>query len=328
MKRRRLFVKPIPCLSVRRRKSGYSEVIGDSFLSFSESGRLNEDESVALSMNDLNQVHLPRGNVHDKGTIHVLKDTSTTGLSQGNKEIEINYEQPNLGFSKDTARCIQTEKTSENLEGKSSSSRLVNESDEIFEAQNVSPTLVDSADTSLHQSENRITESGLNSRNVGNYQQGVAVRHAELSVSEPLNNRTGRNASNVNQYSKESTLDDTDVRKEEDGLTEADEGRRSKRSSTSSDKSLSHGSLHENSHTYGMLPCSAVRQRDNSGNMREQIDMGTLNMDKRRHSTELDMAEIEERRRRDTEHFQGEAKDYDVEDASPRRSLRSVGGGR
>jgi hypothetical protein len=62
--------------------------------------------------------------------------------------------------------------------------------------------------------------------------------------------------------------------------------------------------------------------------MREQIDVGTLKMDKRRHSTELDMAEIEERRRRDTEHFQQEAKDYDVEDASPTWSLRSFGGGR
>ena len=275
-------------------------------------------------MNDLNPVRLPPGDIRNKGTINVVKDTSTTGLSQPKEKTEIDNDLPSSGVYKGSPITSNNMK----LEVKSSAISLVNKSDEILHGQNISPNLFDHMDPSLDQTDNRTTESVVNLGIVASCQQAVSGRHAQLPVRESSNGRTEFNASNTHQYSKEDTLDGIDGRKKECDLTEADERRRSKRSSTSSEKSISRGSLHDSSHTYSKLPCSAEKQQDESSTMREQIDVGTLNMDKRRHSTELDMAEIEERRRRDTKHFQEGTNNYDEEDANSTKSSRSAGGER
>lgn len=221
----------------------------------------------------------------------MTKNAFTTALPDTKEETETINDHQNL---KDHKNVTNHHVTNE-LEGKISSGRPVKESGGIVEAQNISTDLYDSVNATLNQADHRMIESNITFQDAGNSQQGVSRRLSELSLSE-VSNTTKELASDTRQYSK---VDRTE---------ELYEGRLSKRSSTSSEKSLSNSSLH-NSHK---LQCnSAKNQRDDSNNMEgEHVDEETKNMDRRHHSTELDMFEVEERRRRDAQDFQVEADNH------------------
>jgi hypothetical protein len=248
-------------------------------------------------MNDLNP---PLGNIRNGKRIRVTKDTSSAGLSLPKEENRINSTQSNPSICNDAVETSMNLK----LDSKSSSGRLVNESAKIFKTQDISPPLFNETD-----------DLGVNSGNE-NSQQSLSGGHAKSLPSESSNNR----AELTTHYdAKDGILDGIDVRKKESNFTEVNKGRRLKKSSASSDKSLSLGSSDHNSrvHTKSSLPVD-------SSALREKIEVGILDTDKRRHSTELDMAEIEERRRRDSENRQEETSDCDKEDASSTKSSRGA----
>ena len=242
---------------------------------------------------------------------HVVKNKSTAGLSQPNEENGISKTQVN------PSSCNDVVEASMNMisESNSLSGTLEKENGKILDTQNFSSSLFNNTDV-FDQAHNPTAQITANFGNVGNSQQSVSGRHVESLVSEFSNNRADASASNTYNYEKEGTLDGVEARKEESSIARVDKERRSKKSSASSDKSLSNSSVNDDSHAYTKSPSP-----DDSSAMREQIDVGISNTDKRRHSTELDMAEIEERRRRDSENFQEETND---KDANSSKSSRSV----
>ena len=215
-----------------------------SFFSFSESGRLNEDDSIVSSMNDLDPVQLPSGNTHSKEKIRLEKDASNTGTS--------------------------------------------------LQSENAKDISILGDKTVLNRKENKIqhhlTESEENSFKIS--KKGESEKYAE-SVSDHSNGGTVTNVAGFDRHSDILGANGTFEVKE---LTEGDEGKLSQMSSTLYEKSLSNGSL-----------------SDTSANVREMNDVSKLNADTRRHSTELDMAEIKERRQRDTKDCPDETNIYGKE---------------
>lgn len=273
-------------------------------LRFSDSGRLNEDEGVALSMNDLNPVQLSPSNSY-KRTI-LGRNNESTGLPDTKEESETtNGHEDQV---KNVLKWGETEETSktDKLEGKISSGRPVKESSGSVEAQNFSPNLYDSVDATLIQADNHVTESSFNSQDAGD--QGLSRKLSGSSVSK-VSNITRGLASDARQHSKVELTE------------EVDEGRLSQRSSTSSDKSLSNSSLHDNSPTYAKIDSNSGK-KDDSRSMGKNIDADTKNTDRRHHSTELDTFEVEKQRRRDAQDIQAEG---DNKNTSLTKASRSIG---
>ncbi|XP_028401807.1 oral-facial-digital syndrome 1 protein homolog [Dendronephthya gigantea] len=246
-----------------------------------ESGVMNEDHNDLLSMNDLNPVDLPAGSFNSKERIDVSKDK---GAMENIK-----------------------------LRGKTSSTRLDNESDDLLKAQSISQASFHNNDGFLDQTEDCKAEKEVNLLNINQLNKGLSPTDKKINTAE------GFDGCNVRQHFKEGKLDNVGEGKEKHVT---DEDVRSCETSQSSEKSLSHGPLHVDQHTSSY---SVERHQDSSSTTKKHMNTGVKIYDDKRPSTELDMEEIEERRLRETENLRDEGQNG-KNDTISRESSPNVGG--
>lgn len=221
-------------------------------------------------MNDLHAVHLPLGEIRDEKAVHVGKDTS-----QGNRDAEKDTKHPNpILFHNDSIQTMREMGETRNMEFEGTGQV----DDTGKSPPNISKTLIDSTNTSFYQI------GHINSYNNENYQEVESGRRAKSEDNDYINRFLGVRL-----------LDSIDKMKIKNDVKEKDERKKFKSSDALSEQSFSRSAVHSE-------PSSSPKVGKEISNKEPGlIDITATDVNRRRHSPELDTAELEERKLRQTE---------------------------